>query len=272
MSVKYQTTMLLSSESIPGKVIVSADGSTFQVNLDNDLQIPENAMLCTLSTKNANIWFNTPNVVEGVNNLFYLTDNSIPFTYNIALPTGLYSLEDINQEINNQIINSGGSSNLISISGNSATQKVVIKYNAPNLRVDFTQPNTLRELLGFNSRLSPLSGPSSLVGQTDVGDTTAQLNTLEYYLIHSDLISNAFVLNNSSSDVIAKVTIPEGTDVGSQLDYSPINPDKITANDLIKSPRNTLRFYLTDQNNNLIDTRGEIWSLKLIIEYELPIV
>lgn len=267
MSAKYQTTLLLNSRPILGKVIANDSGSSFTVFLDNELKIPSTAVMTTIEVDNATIWYNTPNIVQGVNDTLYVDDNGTPYV--VVIETGLYSIDALNDAINREIVNLGGDSNLIKLIGDESINKSIIQYNKVGVQIDFTQSNTFREILGFNSRLSPLA-PSSIIGETDTGDNVAAFNQVEYYLIHSDIISKGFTLDNYESDVIARVLIDKTP--GKQLLYNPDNPDKITANDLIKNPRSQLTFTLTDQNNNNIDTRGEYWSVKVIIEYEIPFV
>lgn len=267
MSVKYQTTLLLSSDSTNDDVIVTDNGSVFQISLDSELRLPETAMVCTVKVDSATIWYNTPNIEAGVNDKMFIDDNGTPYV--ITIPTGLYGITELNDEIDRQVINLGGTSGLISMVGNNSTQKTVIQFNVVGTQIDFTQAQTFREILGFNSRLSPLA-PSAVLNETDTGDNIAAFNQVEYYLIHSDVVSNGFTLNNYSSDIIAQVLID--TTPGKQIVYNPQNPDTITTNELIKVPRRNLTFRLTDQLNRAVNTLGELWSVKLIINYEVPIL
>lgn len=267
MSVKYQTTLLLSSDTTNNDVSVSDNGSVFQVFLDSELKLPETAMVATVKVDSATIWYNTPNITAGVNDKMYIDDNGTPYV--VTIPTGLYGITELNDEIDRQVVNLGGPSGLINLTGNNSTQKTVIQFSVIGTQIDFTQAQTFREILGFDSRLSPLA-PSTVVNETDTGDNVAAFNQVEYYLIHSDIVSNGFTLNNYSSDIIAQVLID--TTPGKQIVYNPQNPDVITSNELIKVPRRSLTFRLTDQLNRAVNTLGEIWSVKLIINYEVPIL
>lgn len=267
MSVTYQTTLLISSDTTNDRIQVSSDGSSFTVSLDNELKLPETAAVATVKVDSATIWYNTPNITTGENDKLYLDDNGTPYV--VSIPTGLYSITDLNNAIDRELVNLGATSGLLTLVGDSSTQKSIIQFNKIGLQIDFTQTDTFRELLGFNSRLSPLA-PSTIDGQTDTGDNVAAFNQVEYYLIHSDIISKGFTLGNYSSDIIAQVLIDVSP--GRQIVYNPLNPDIITANELIKNPRASLTFRLTDQLDRPVNTLGELWSVKLIIEYSVPIL
>ncbi len=260
--VKHEITLLLTSDQNNGAENVSADGSSFEVVLNEDLQLPIDALYANVKVDSATIWNVVPNILTGVNDKFYLDDNATPFV--VTIDQGLYDLPSLAAEIDRQLVNLGADSGLLTFIGDNSTQRVTIQFNKIGLQIDFAQSDTMRAILGFDSRFSPVAA-STIVGQTDDADSVAAFNNIEFFLIHSDLITRGFVLNNTSTDVVAQVHIDVSP--GSQIIFSPFNPVIIQANELIQNPRRCINVRLTDHENQPVNTNGEFFSVKFIIEY-----
>ena len=262
-TVHYEIPLLLSSDTSSGATNVSSDGSRFTVNFDEPLEIPSNAVNCTIRSDKQTIWWTVPNIITGVNDKFYIDDGT---AYIVTIDQGLYDLPSLNQAIDRELVNLGAASGMIDLLADSSTQKVVIRYNVVGTQVDFTQVETFRGILGFNSRLSP-AAPSTIVGETDTADSVAAFNQIEYFLINTDLISQGIRINNSYNNTITQVLID--VPPGSQITAQPFNPTKVSASNLIGSTRKSLDVWLTDQNNLGVNTNNETYSVSLIIEYTL---
>ena len=82
--------------------------------------------------------------------------NDVVQNYAITIPNGLYDLNGLNQSILRELENAGAKNDpnvLFSLSPDEATNKVEIRLNYDSVSIDFTQPNTFREILGFNSQV-----------------------------------------------------------------------------------------------------------------------
>ena len=270
--VEYTQSYIFSSDEANGAKNKSEEGASFDVQLSQPITIPKDAVNCTLECTQANIWYNTPNISERLNNnKLYVQQIVGPYDpaqwVELTVPTGLWSVSALNAQISLLLQGEGFAPDLVSISANNATQRTVITFGAPDVFIDFTQNDTFRELLGFNSQIL---GPSTAAGEYFPSDNIAAFNTLNSYLIHSDLVGGGIPVNDSGANIIAQVPIT--AKAGFQIVYQPFNPSRTGLQELIGLPRNSFRVWLTDQNNTYIDTNNENYSIVVVIRYTMPLV
>ena len=279
--VKEEISIIVSSDEKTGAVNKSLDGSRFEIQMDGDgLMIPNDAVNCTVEVEEATIWWSIPNIITGQNDRFYVFGDSddavpVPQLYSLTIPQGLYDLSALNLAILSELESqgartldgTGASLPLISMSADSSTQKVRLRFNYSNVYVDFTQANTMREILGFNSAVY---GPYGGAPINILADTTAAFNTVNYFLIHSDIVSKGVRFNNTFNQTIAQVLINVAP--GSQIVSTPFNPARSDASDLAGSRRTNLRFWLTDDQDRAVNTNNENWSARIVIHYSRPLV
>tara|TARA_R110000772_G_scaffold53495_1_gene122398 strand:+ start:6641 stop:7498 length:858 start_codon:yes stop_codon:yes gene_type:complete len=279
--IKEEISIIVSSDSKTGALSKSLDGSRFEIQLDGEgLHIPKDAMNVTVEVEEATIWWSIPNIITGENDKIYIYGDSddavpVPQLYTITVPQGLYDLSALNLAILSELESqgartldgTGASLPLISMSADSSTQKVRLRFNYPNVYVDFTQANTMRDILGFNSAVY---GPYAGAPQNILADSTAQFNTVNYFLIHSDIVSKGVRFNNTYNQTIAQVLINVAP--GSQIVSTPFNPARSGANELAGSRRTNLRFWLTDDQDRAINTNNENWSARIVIHYMRPMI
>ena len=253
--------MILSSEGQQ----VTSDGSVFQVRFGDNLRIPKNAQEVTLRVESATIWWTVPNILQGVNDTLYIAGpsvNDVVTNYIVVIPSGLYDLSGLEQAVHRALENQGAKidpSPLISLSPDSATQRVEVRLNYVSTVVNFAA-NSPYTMLGFAVG-SLLSRPPTKW----VAPNTAQFNTVNYFLLHSDLVSQGIRYNGDYNQTIAQALIDVAP--GSQITYSPYNPPKVSAQELAGQLRNTARFWLTDDKNRAVNTNGESWSLRVVVSY-----
>jgi hypothetical protein len=263
--IKQEYSMILDSSTEAGAENKSSDGSYFEIQLGEALNVPSNAIGCQLAVEDAEIWWSVPNVITGSNDKFYITYSSVLYT--VTLAQGLYDLTGISQaiarELGNYAVIAALSKPLLTFSPDEATNKVEIKFNF-NASIDFTQLDTPRLLLGFDSQTL-----TATAGQTKIADNQASFNTVNYFLLHTDLTSNGIRNNNSYNQTVAKVPITVAP--GSQILYKPFNPAKINANELIGAYRTNIKVWLTDDKNRRVNTNGEAYSLRIVIRFMMPV-
>ena len=264
--IKQEISMILDSGADAGAVNKSADGSYFEVQLQNPLLIPREAVNVQMAVEEAEIWWSVPNVITGQNDKFYVTHAGNPYV--VTIPQGLYDLTAIAQTILRELENLGLPTTppLFTFSPDEATQKVEIKFNYNTTSIDFSQADTPRLLLGFNSAVI---GPVASAGETIVADNVAGFNTINYFLLHSDLANDGIRTNNTYTQTIAKV--PIDVSPGSQIVYKPFNPARISEDNLIGSPRTNIKVWLTDDQNNRVNTNTENFSVRVVIRYQVPL-
>lgn len=259
----HEIAIIVSSSLAAGAINRTPDGSSFEIFLEDPIQIPKNVSSVTVEVQEATIWWTIPNISAALgNNKFYILHLAV--NYVITIPDGLYSLTDLNSTLNRELETATGLSGLVSLEADNPTQKVNIQINQAGTQLDFTPADTFRDIIGFNSQLIPAGGITTGVFN-QLGDVVAAFNTIDYFLIHSDLTTRGIRVNNTYSQTIAQVLID--VNPGSQIVSRPFNPPKSGAWELMGAIRNRIRFWLTDQADNLVNTNNEDYSARVIIKY-----
>jgi len=172
--LEKSATYIFNSDPVSGAQNTSADGSSFQVTTNSPIRIPRDAIDCKMGVIQAAVWNTSPNISSTFNNnLFKFTTSVAPAgTHTITIPEGLYSVAALSSYLSSQFVNFGYPSNLITISGNEATGQSTVTFLTLGDSVDFTIPNTVRTILGFNSVV--IAAPSA--NYTFFSNNPAQFN------------------------------------------------------------------------------------------------
>ena len=202
---EYEIPLILSSAISAGAINKNDLGSSFEVVFQPPIHFPSDIQSCSLSVQEALVWNVIPNISEQLgNNKLYVIYQAT--TYDITIPDGLYSVSDLNNAIERELSTETGVSNLVSIEPDNATQRIVLTLSEADLQVDFTQPDTFRDVLGFDSQLVP---PAPTTGPYfQLGDSQAAFNNINYFLLHIDtLIENGIRVNDQYNQNIAQILI-----------------------------------------------------------------
>lgn len=265
--LRKRFTSYYSSDPSTGAQNVSADGSSFSVQLNRPLAIPARAVDCTVAVIQASVWNTSPNIAAAFgNNHFRFTVGESP--YDITIPDGLYSLSGLNAYLSSQFVNLGLPANVIVLSGDDATQRTVLTFLNAGDFVNFAGANTVRLVLGFNARIAPIGGAPS-AGYNEYSDNPAAFNRTNSFIITSDLVSDGIPVNSTAANVLVNVPITAAP--GSQVNYAPVNPLVIDASELIGALKNSFAFQLRNQTLETIPTAGELYSLVVEFTYTMPI-
>lgn len=273
MMVPYEINMIVSSDPATGAINRSADGSRFEILLEDAVKVPPEAENITVSVEQATVWWVVPNILMGVNDKMYILAPNVAnvlTNYTLTIPQGLYDLPGLNQAILRDLSNQGAKispSAVIGLSPDDATGKVEMKLFYAGSQVDFTGLNTFREILGFDAAIV---GPVVVAPTSYIAQSVAGFNTINYFLIHSDLVNRGIRFNNNYSQTISQVLID--VPPGSQITSTPFNPARTQAPELKGVMRTNLRFWLTDDRDRVVNTNGEYWSARLVIRYLVPFV
>ena len=209
-----------------------------------------------LGLKSYSMWYSWFNVsAENNNNNFrFSIDNGATFI-DAVLADGNYSLDDIQTSINNIVVNNSGVSNSIKFLPNYNTLRVELSL-ATNYQVDFTPSNSLRLLLGFNSQVysAPFTSSPNIPNIT---------NSVDALNINCSLLnSNNNLINNTPSQTLYQF-VPQtsvGTNLSEQISQITFLPISNSGN------INNMRFFITDQNLNILNLNGEHVSLSLVLK------
>jgi hypothetical protein len=204
-----------------------------------------------------NLYNSIPNISEKNNIFKYSIDNGNTWK-TLSLDKGSYELQAINDEIQRKMILNGdfdttNNEAYITISANISELKSIVHISNESYLVDFTCENTLGMLLGFKKVMVSYGYSKS----QNIVDIT-KVNSV---LVNVDIISGSYV-NGCESPAIYSFD-PNKVSPGYKIDERP-NPS------LIYYPvnRNNIHYitvWLTDQDNEPIDLRGERVTVKLHI-------
>lgn len=263
-SIDYQIPFILDSGNATASEKTD-DGSQFTVNLETPMVIPHNAAYCYVTVYDATVWNTVYNIEEGVNDTFYVDyDDGVPVSETLIILPGLYDVDHLNSALNRELTNNANlPSDLFIIVPDTASSRSVIQFNYPLTQIDFTQTDTLRLMLGFDSRLVPLVVTTGV--QYEISDNIAQFNNLEYFTIGSDLVHKGIRINDKYNQTLVRV--PVLASPGSQVNYQAQNPPRIPANELIGAKKKTFTVWLTNDRLERVNTSGESFSISLSVHY-----
>ena len=239
-------------------VNLTVNNTKLTIGLDTPLVFSSSSVVTTLELTNASIWNTTYNISTALNNnkLYYYISGILQPV--LTIPDGLYSVTLLNIEVQRLFSLLAISPNPIQITGNTATSQSILTL-AQNYQVDFTFTGTLKDILGFNSGIFP-SVPAPSNNYQVFSNNIAKFNkTNNIYVITNFL--NGISINNSNFGVIAQ--IPIDANIGSIINYAPVNPSKVDANILRGSSLQNLVFQLVD-DTGLPYAQTEPWSLSLL--------
>ena len=192
-------------------------------------------------------YFSIPNIQNGVNNVFaYKTDPDQPSQL-VYISTGNYEIVNIANEIRRQVGDTAY--NNMVLTRNDATLKAAFIMKN-NYRIDFTVPNSIREVLGFNSRL--LGGADGYYSK----DQIINILNVNSVFVNCDLINNSY-----SNGVMAPIIYSFNLNVspGFKVVKHVESPIYLRVN---KSQINSITTWLTDQDNNKLNFRGETITIR----------
>lgn len=202
------------------------NGTSFTQQLEQPLKLNPNATH-RMYVKSFSAWQNIPNIYLNQNNNFtYIVPantasntTSAPVSKSINIPAGAYQISDINTYIqtqmtnNNDYISTANAANpyYITLAVNLPTQQVLITLLS-GFKVDFTQPNSVNALLGFNSRVLSLT--------SNYSDNLVDINPIQNISIYCS-ICQGFISNGKVSNIL--YSFPNSTSRGYMISESP-NP------------------------------------------------
>ena len=216
--------------------------TTFVPSLE--LEGPYEIALHSLET-----YYSFPNVDKKNNKIRVSLDNGTSWN-DLTFAVGCYEHKDINAELQRMVVVLGGKKEDIILKPNKNTFQTVMTINR-TVQVDFRSENSIRTVLGFNSKI--------YTSGRHLSEHTVDIMRVNSIFVHTDVIGSAYV-NGSKTPVIYSFfpDIPPGGKIIVQprvLIYLPISLSVISR----------LTSWLTDQNNEELNLRGE----ELTIKYHL---
>jgi hypothetical protein len=166
----------------------------------------------------------------------------------ITIETGSYELESINDEIQRLMKINGDWDSVskayyINISANTSTLKSIIDITNADYKIDFTIPNSLTSLLGFDSVI--------LSEGRNISDSIVNIIDFNSIFVNCDCINGSYV-NGISSPVI--YSFGPKVSPGCRIVESPVNLVYLPLN---RKTLSEFSLWITDQAGRHIDFRGE---------------
>ena len=225
--------------------ICTSLGPPIQLDVDKTYEMA----LVSLET-----YYSFPNIDSSNNNFRYSPNNGDDW-YDINIPEGSYELEDINEYIQ-RIMRDNGHYNSkfdkygITLEPNNSTLRSVLEIKA-KYQIDFTTPNSVRTVLGFNAKVY-----SSGYNESENIVNIISVNSLK---VTSDIIGSSYS-NGVTENIIYSFFPSVGPgykiiEVPVNLIYLPITISTISS----------METKLTDQTGQLINLRGEELSMRFHI-------
>jgi len=260
--------MVFSSDPANGAINIRDNGSSFEVAFNEPIMIPQEATNVELRVGNATIWWNVPNVTPGVNDIFQFAFMGGPvITANV--PEGLYDLVGLQAALRTILINNGvpaayAAQNFQLIPDNS-TQRVIIYLGQAGDTINVGVAASVFQLAGFPFGSPPVTNPPL----NTTAPETASFNQIDYFLIHTDLVTRGIRFNNNYNQTVAQVLI--NVPPGSQITYEPFNQPVCVAQELAGQHKYQAKFWLTDSRDRSVNTFGEYWTVRCTLSFLIPV-
>jgi hypothetical protein len=227
-------------------IILNGTTANLRANFETPIHLDpgkkNDIALVSLETYNS-----VANVDSGNNNFEFAVDGN---WQSITIPVGAYEILDIASYLTEALANLG-QVDVLEITPNLNTLKTLLKIKKPNISVSFKGDNSLRDLLGFESKIYEYNErPHEAVNIVNI----LKVNSI---FVHCDVIGGSYV-NGQSSPVLFNF-------------FANVSPGyKIveTPHNLIYLPVTThvireIRIWLTDQDDRPLDLRGETVTVRL---------
>ena len=154
-----------------------------------------------------------------------------------------------------------------------ALEKVNIQINYIGVMIDFRQPNSCIDILGFLTTHDEINDiftstivlDSVVAGASFTAPNEARFNRVVNYYLLSNILSDGIPINAKSLGIIAEIPVTVG--VGSLINFLPTNPLRIDANDLIGNSKQLISFTLLDHLLRDVSTSNEDFSLTIVFRY-----
>src|SRR5271156_479086 len=247
-------------------LILSGNSSDFTTVFNSIVLQPPyeyEAALLSIETYNS-----IPNIIEGKNNLFkYFNGQDWKV---ISLQTGAYELDAINNEIKRQMRINGDNADIITISAEISTLRSIINILSAaqaagaagaavaqaEYKVAF-EAGTIASLLGFSDGVL---NPGYNLSQNIVD--IMPINTI---LVNLDIIQGSYVNGQASPAIYA---FYPNVSPGYKIIERP--SPSLTYFLLSRHDISRIRVWLTDQDGNIVDFRGERITIRIHIRRHKP--
>jgi len=248
MKDTLKTIAKLLSKKSDYSLVLSGNKSDFTTSLYPPLQFESKKWVVGLL--NIDTAYSFPNITTN-NNIFTYSIDSGATWKTITLPVGCYEITAINDTIKSLMLTNGDSG--IDIQANRITLGCDVRITPATYQVDFTVANSIAPTLGFNSQILSTGSNSS--------QNIAKVSSVNSVIVNCSIIGNSY-LKGSNFPVLYSFSpnVSPGRKISKEpknVVYLPLTTDYIP----------TIRIWLTDQDGNILDFRGEEITCRLNFRY-----
>lgn len=185
--------------------------------------------------------------ITSVNNIFtYSVDNGTTWK-TITLPVGCYEITTINDVIKDYMLQNGDTG--IEITPNYVTLGCNVTITPGTHRVDFNIVNSIGPTLGFD--------PITLSTGINTSQHIAKISSVNSILVNCSIVGNSY-LKGTNTPVL--FSFFPNVAPGRKITKEPVNPVYLPLN---TTQISNIRIWLTDQDGNPLDFRGEEITVRL---------
>jgi hypothetical protein len=231
--------------SISPLVSYNTSPSIFTYRFPTPINLPDYDF--EIALVNLETWYSFANITPA-NNLFRYSVNGGNTWKLIAIETGAYEFESLNDEIQrlmkvNGDWDSESNAYYITMSANTSTLKSTVDITNTDYKVDFTIGNTIRSILGFDSEI--------LSHGYNVSEKIVNIIDFNSIFVNCDCINGSYV-----NGILSPVIYSFGPKVspGYRIVESPVNLLYLPLN---RKTLSEFSIWITDQDGTPIDFRGE---------------
>lgn len=267
------TLIVCNSSPEAGAVNVSSTKDSFDLEFPSPIEIPRDSKP-RVSVAEATLRFDFPNLSTLKNNrTFYYTDTALNLTkWAITLPDGLWDIDHLNAELARGFTSRGHPSNLFTLTGDLATNKIRITkiMNVPGsfgYCMYWPADSPWSEIGATLGTTTPPGGGPSEDPYSALMPNRAILNTTESVVLHCSLTSGASYLGGQASSAVASIDFGDAKPQ-QQVYYRPNYALPIDVPRLAGSLISRISLRLTNQTGqrNTIQTQ-EDWSATILLEW-----
>lgn len=227
-------------------IIQSGKNSRIETNFVPSLELEG---CYEIALQSIETYYSFPNIDEKNNKIKVSLNNGTSWA-DLTFAIGCYEHEDINRELQRMVVEMGGKRDDIILTANQNTFQTVMT-NTAMVKVDFTTENSIRTVLGFDSKIYGHG--------RHLSEQTVDIMRVNSIFVHTNVIGSAYV-NGSQTPVIYSF-FPDVSPGGKII----VQPAVLIYLPVSLSVISRLTSWLTDQNNRDLNLRGE----ELTIKYHL---
>lgn len=235
------------------QVIVSGNKTRFRTKFNPPLELDKNKQY-EMALVNLETYYSFPNITEA-NSTFRYSPDSGRTWFKCQLPNGTYELQDINNEIHRCMRSNGhwdetNDEYYVSIAANLSTLRAILNISQ-GYQVDLSVDNSIRTILGFQSRIYE---------QYTESEDIVNILSINSILVNVDCIQGSYV-NGSHSPTI--YSFFPNVSPGYKIVQ---NPKNLIYLPVTLSTISSLEVALADQNEQLLNLRGETVTIRFHIK------